>query len=109
MAADTCMFCGAAPCECPGKKKKAKPKAKRESTAKAQAKPPQRETKTKKLAAPPVSERKKVSTGPAPSRSTSQDGDDREFWQAVQTLVAEDMIHPREMQRILTAYPRRPM
>lgn len=105
---DVCMFCGAAPCECGGKKK-AKPKAKAAPkkrlvtpTTEAQAGP------RKKMAAPPVKERNKVKVASASKPGRSKEGD-QEFWDAVRNLVAEDMLPPEEMQRVLSAYPRRPM
>ena len=108
------MFCGAAPCECPGKKKKAKPKgpAKKKAPAttstKPAAKPAQNVEPPKKKAAPPVSQRNKIKPQSAPRSGREADSDNEEFWQAVRTLVAEDMLHPSEMKRVLTTYPRRP-
>lgn len=108
MNADACMFCGAAPCECPGKKK-AKPK----SAPKKQATKPRPEPKpvapSKPRAATEVSQRKKVKVN-APARGTKPgDSDSKEFWDAVTILAAEDMLHPSEMQRLLSMYPRRPL
>lgn len=115
MSVDACMFCGAAPCECPGRKKKAKPKgpAKKKApvttSTKPAAKPVQNVEPRKKKAAPPVSQRNKIKPQSAPRSSQTTDSDNEEFWQAVRALVAEDMLHPSEMQRVLTTYPRRPV
>lgn len=108
------MFCGAAPCECPGKKKKAKPKgpAKKKAPAttstKPAAKPVQNVEPPKKKAAPPVSQRNKIKPQSVPRSDRETDPGNEEFWQAVRALAAEDMLHPSEMQRVLTTYPRRP-
>ena len=114
MSMDACMFCGAAPCECPGRKKKAKPKgpAKKKAPATTGTKPAARPTQNveppKKKAAPPVSQRNKIKPQAVPRSGRETGLENEEFWQAVRTLVAEDMLHPSEMQRVLTAYPRRP-
>ena len=120
MSMDACMFCGAAPCECPGRKKKAKPKAPARQKAPAakpvepaqaarpMARPVQNVEPPKKKAVPPVSQRNKIKPQSAPRSSRETDSENEEFWQAIRTLVAEDMLHPSEMQRVLAAYPRRP-
>lgn len=115
---DACMFCGQAPCECAGKKK-AKPKApakKKVATPAPKAanlpKPAQHvKPVKKKLAAPAVNERKKVVATPTTSTSSNRNlqQDDSELWQAITNLVAEDMLPPKEIQRVLTSYPRRPL
>lgn len=115
MSADTCMFCGQAPCECDGKKKRAAPAAQKKKAGQGRAAPkplarpvaaPAPQSK-KKLAAPPVSARKKVSAPAGGTRRAGNTNDD-EFWEAVTTLVTQDMLHPDEYRRILSAYPRRP-
>lgn len=118
MSMDACMFCGAAPCECPGRKKKAKPKgpAKKKApattstkpAAKPAARPAQNVEPPKKKAAPPVSQRNKIKPQSVTRGGRETDSENEEFWRAVRVLAAEDMLHPSEMQRVLTTYPRRP-
>ena len=87
MGADPCMFCGEAPCACPGKK----------PTKKLQRKPlPKSEPVEKE----PKAEKPKPKASPRPAPSLKRESKiDPELEQVLRTLDFFDMLHPDEQKK----------